>query len=190
MQGKQKVLGDLFKTREAQVQCRDCEFKIHEGQTTPGFVLESAFLPELPEKTDVYFVPYNIGRKRYEIMRKLEVKWSPNESIAQLLEFCRITYNIGEEDQYVVASVANDEIIRVHPRHEHWREAKGSIEAPLAHAKIFIYQKPEFDLEETKSGEDLKMVVLNFAYWVIDSDTGESIRKTLPPRLIWVYEDE
>ena len=51
-------------------------------------------------------------------MRKLQVNITANASIANLLEFCRLAYDFADKDRYVVASVADNEILTIHPLEE------------------------------------------------------------------------
>ena len=67
-------------------------------------------------------MPYAIGKNRKNIMRMLQVRAAATESIADLLEFCRLAYQFAGKDRYVVASVADNEIVRIHPLEEQWRD--------------------------------------------------------------------
>ena len=79
-------------------------------------------IPDEDNHEDVYFVPYAIGKLPRNIMRKLEVRMSETGSIADLLEFCGRAYQFAGKDRYVVASVADNEIVRIHPLEEQWRD--------------------------------------------------------------------
>ena len=118
----------------------------------------------------------------------LQVRAAATESIADLLEFCERAYQFAGKDRYVVASVADNEIVRIHPQEEQWRHMQENTESlvglNLSHVKLFIFEKP-------KDGDEVgkKLVFLNFAF-AKKFPKGDTKRVSLPPRLIWVSEDE
>ena len=122
--GKDTALPDLFKGRKGYARCKnkECDGVMLAGHEDPQFSADFAVLPDEPELDDVYFVPYTIGMNSRNIMRMLQVRKTHTESIADLLEFCKLAYQFADKDRYLVASVADNEIVRIHPLEEKWQD--------------------------------------------------------------------